>query len=226
MPNVSFQAVQDKVDEKMKDFQKLLNDDLKKQLSLKDEELEEELKMDGFFVTEEIVKLARAEGLQGAKFVDPIKASSEEGKKDAATQDRLMLAAAANLDGTVNAKTLFEARIEAAVNTFNRSEGKKEDVEAFEKAFKAANDIYALAFRKYGDATLVDKVKAAGMAVLGVIVTLLTSPAFLMPKSIHDHSQWLKNFHFFVGAETDKSKAAQAEMDDKFISDLVAAPGA
>ena len=144
-------------------------------------------------------------------------------KEEVMVSFRLLSNACAKLDGSVSCCTqaLLYRRIHSALTVYNASEGNEADVEVFKKSFKDAIDIYSLAFRKYGDASLVNQVKAAGMTLLGVIVTLLTSPAFLVPMPIHDHSQWLKRFHFFAGAETNKSKAVQIKMNDEFISDLV-----
>ena len=154
---------------------------------------------------------------------DKLGHETEEGKKAHEKQYQLFQLAAAKLDGKINANGLFDTRIEQAAKMFLISEGEFEDVEAFKKACTHAIDTYALAFRAHGTSELVDQVKAVGMAVLGVLVTLITSPAFLVPQSIHDHGLWIKSFNFFAGPETDKSREVQKEMDDAFVSSCLPA---
>ena len=148
---------------------------------------------------------------------------TEEGKKAHEKECQLFQLAAAKLDGKINANELFVVRIETAAKRFSISACESEDVEAFKKACTHAIDTYALAFRAHGTSELVDQVKAAGMAVLGVLVALITSPAFLVPQSVHDHGQWIKSFNFFAGPETDKSREVQKEMDDTFVSSCLPA---
>ncbi len=146
---------------------------------------------------------------------------TEAGIKAHAKKSQVSQLAAAKLDGKIDAEILFDFRINDAAEIFSRSACESADVEAFKKACTHAVDTYALAFRAHGTSELVDQVKAVGMAVLGVLVAFITSPAFLVPQSIHDHGLWIKSFNFFAGPETDKSKAVEKEVDDAFVSNLL-----
>ena len=199
--------------EKMEPFQALLH--------LKDEEEQKKATTKGqmlFYGTVALIASDQDFDLRSGQGLDKY---TEAGIKAHAKKSQVCQLAAAKLDGKIDAEILFDFRINDAAEIFSRSACESADVEAFKKACTHAVDTYALAFRAHGTSELVDQVKAVGMAVLGVLVAFITSPAFLVPQSIHDHGLWIKSFNFFAGPETDKSKAVEKEVDDAFVSNLL-----
>ena len=76
-----------------------------------------------------------------------------------------------------------------------------------------------LRFRKQGKSEAADYIKAVGMAVLGALVAIITSPMLLVSQG---HGHWLKNT-FFSGPETDKSKEFQEKLDDNMVTSFLPA---
>ena len=137
--------------------------------------------------------------------------NSSEGLKK---QVQVLNSLVKELSGKVMPLVLFKMKVGTAVTAFTASEGEETDIEAFKKSFKSLVDEFSVAFRKQGKSEAADYIKTVGMALLGALVAIITSPMLLVSTG---HGHWLKNT-FFSGPETDKSKEVQEKLDDKLIS--------
>ncbi len=117
---------------------------------------------------------------------------------------------------------LFKARLIQAAAELGASKGEEADVEAFKKAFRIHVNEFSTAFRAQGKSEIADYVTAAGLALLGALVAIITSPLFLVSPG---HGHWLK-IKFFSGPETDKSKEFQKKLDDEVFTSCLPAAGA
>ncbi len=111
-------------------------------------------------------------------------------------------------------EVLFKMRSMHAILTFTESKGEEADVEAFRKAFRSHVDEFSTAVRAQGKSEISDYIKAAGLALLGALVAIITSPMLLVSAG---HGHWLKT-NFFSGPETDKSKEFQKKLDDEVFT--------
>ncbi len=123
-------------------------------------------------------------------------------------------------EGQFHPHAVFHAKIACLVLLYAHSDCEEADKKAFKTNFKAAVDSFSLAYRKVGKSEAADYIKAMGVALLGTLVALITSPMLLVSSG---HRHWIGTF--FAGPETDESKKVQKELDDKFVDDLLSPDG-
>ncbi len=107
----------------------------------------------------------------------------------------------------LNPLFVFEKRLGQIIVDFTKTDGEAKDVAAFKKAFAAAQTECVNRYKAEGNSTAVDYLKAAGLALLGALVAVITAPALLYKP----YRDGVMNT-FFSGVDTDRSKLAQAQM--------------
>ncbi|MCH9757340.1 MAG: hypothetical protein K0U37_09150 [Gammaproteobacteria bacterium] len=122
-------------------------------------------------------------------------------------------------EGNFNPHSVFYARVSCLVLAYSVSNCEEADRLDFKRNFKAAVDGLSLDYRKVGKSEIADYIKAAGMALLGVLVGLMLSPVLLVSSSA---SRYVGSF--FRRPETDESRKVQEEFGDKFVDSLFASP--
>ncbi|MDF1677424.1 MAG: hypothetical protein P1U32_01870 [Legionellaceae bacterium] len=129
--------------------------------------------------------------------------------------DAIETTALNNIEGRVDPLYLFEQRISLSIDKLLNRE--KRDTAQFEKELKAHISELARGFRQYGQAKIADYAVAFGKALLGVLVSILTSPALAVS------SEYRRNIRntFFAGPETDESRNVQAKLGNQFVTALL-----
>ena len=80
----------------------------------------------------------------------------------------------------------------------------KKNIDTFKKEVQKAKDECISKYKKIGQSTLRDYIKATVLVLVGLLVGLLTSPGLVF----ESHRSWMKN-RFFSGLETKQSRALQ-----------------
>lgn len=140
-------------------------------------------------------------------------------KKEQEKIKRVVMNTLTEIDASINPHTSFYIKATCLSLAYAVSNGKKSDQEAFKKSFMSAVNDYSLVYRKMGQSTMADYIKAAGVALLGVLVGIIFSPLLL----VSSDARHLVG-SFFQRPETTESKKVKAEMGEKFVKTLFEAP--
>ncbi len=182
---------------------------------------------------EETAKIATATDKAGVDF------TAENEKKDPKEKlvDEKLAEAVAAAQATAKANTLKEinplvsfsirladARVTLAGKADAKTgEVKEEDFNAFKKELHAAHFDCVQSYKKEGNKSAVEYMKAAGLALVGALVAIVASPVLAFSA---DRRQQLVET-FFSGVHSDASRKAQAELKDDVTPFVTtAAPGA